>query len=827
MTKVAARVIVALLLLAIGAGPAAGADKGPPRPAPKLPPPHTALVLDGSCITNAANLQINVTNYGFLGSMPRSAFQMSDSPSAQWPAGTGVEYLYAAGIWIGAQVDGVPAVSTGYPDTEFYPPDDPIDVIYRTIEGAKGGRTYPDNPDDDGDGRVDEDWPNGRDDDGDGLIDEDFAQVGKLMYSCSFTDDEPIARARWPEHTPLGLKVRREVYQWGNDIVGVRYAVTNIGQKYLTEPFVGIYADLDAGPRDVPNYYKDDLVGSWFGIKCAPLGDVEVPERIAVVYVHDDDTDGGRTKGYFGIVLLGARLINPLKPYGDDIPLNVNAAAVRIFAGLLPYEDGGEAINDFQRYDLLSSRVVQPDRTIPNDYRVLTSIGPASIYPGYELQFDVAFVAGEGLDAFLTNAASAKRIREGIWFDKDKNPFTGVNGREMAYVGNEQTAQFGISPDACAGVAKVKLPVRDTLWINFDCWEEQRMWNVHECYRGSMTYRDYQTGINGKEAQMLWITNMPPPPPSLRAVPGDNQVSLIWDNMSEIAPDPANMTYDFEGYQVWRADDWRRPLGTTVTSGPSADLWHLLDSRDLVNAIEPNLDLKKPWRQGGYEYEPLMQVADREIILRAFKENLYYDPLGRVPCPPGITEAERDTFEAVARWELGYEGGRRYYTYVDREAKNGLPYFYSVASYEGLYSKGVPIGRGLTNSPYANFVYVVPRNEAAAAAAFNETDVYVVPNPVTRETMAPWTFSPNNADPSGEKLEFRNLPRCRVAIRIYTVSGDLVETLEHDGSSGEGAAPWNLVSRNGQTVASGLYLFSVEPDDGRFRRFIGKFVVIR
>jgi hypothetical protein len=38
---------------------------------------------------------------------------------------------------------------------------------------------------------------------------------------------------------------------------------------------------------------------------------------------------------------------------------------------------------------------------------------------------------------------------------------------------------------------------------------------------------------------------------------------------------------------------------------------------------------------------------------------------------------------------------------------------------------------------------------------------------------------------------------------------------------------WDLVSRNLQDVASGIFLYSVECDDENFDRFIGKFVVIR
>jgi hypothetical protein len=67
----------------------------------------------------------------------------------------------------------------------------------------------------------------------------------------------------------------------------------------------------------------------------------------------------------------------------------------------------------------------------------------------------------------------------------------------------------------------------------------------------------------------------------------------------------------------------------------------------------------------------------------------------------------------------------------------------------------------------------------------------------------------------------------RGTIRIYTLSGDLVEELPFDGRTGVGTIEWDLVSRNGQDVTSGVYLYSVETDDENFKRFIDKFVVIR
>jgi len=55
-----------------------------------------------------------------------------------------------------------------------------------------------------------------------------------------------------------------------------------------------------------------------------------------------------------------------------------------------------------------------------------------------------------------------------------------------------------------------------------------------------------------------------------------------------------------------------------------------------------------------------------------------------------------------------------------------------------------------------------------------------------------------------------------------------VQELEFDGRSGNGTVPWDLVSRNGQDVTSGVYLFAVDTDtNAAFARKIGKFVVIR
>jgi hypothetical protein len=74
------------------------------------------------------------------------------------------------------------------------------------------------------------------------------------------------------------------------------------------------------------------------------------------------------------------------------------------------------------------------------------------------------------------------------------------------------------------------------------------------------------------------------------------------------------------------------------------------------------------------------------------------------------------------------------------------------------------------------------------------------------------------------RIQFTNLPE-HCEIKIYTIAGDLVNTLPHDDAS-HGYADWNLTSSVGQAVASGIYLFTVE-DRTNGKVQIGKFVIIK
>ena len=86
--------------------------------------PNGIFVLDGTFVMNVGEVQINITNWGLIGSTYSLTRPWSDAPSCQWPAGSGNEYLWGAGLWVGGVVLGERLVSSGGFGSELYPLDE-------------------------------------------------------------------------------------------------------------------------------------------------------------------------------------------------------------------------------------------------------------------------------------------------------------------------------------------------------------------------------------------------------------------------------------------------------------------------------------------------------------------------------------------------------------------------------------------------------------------------------------------------------------------------------------------------------------------------------
>ncbi len=101
------------------------------------------------------------------------------------------------------------------------------------------------------------------------------------------------------------------------------------------------------------------------------------------------------------------------------------------------------------------------------------------------------------------------------------------------------------------------------------------------------------------------------------------------------------------------------------------------------------------------------------------------------------------------------------------------------------------------------------------------SDVAVVPNPYPG--AASWEPATQQVGRGERLVYFIHLPSV-CTIRIFTLSGNLVQTLHHQSTLSNGQEPWNLVSQDGMDIAFGIYVYVVE---SQFGKKIGRFAVIK
>ena len=163
--------------------------------------------------------------------------------------------------------------------------------------------------------------------------------------------------------------------------------------------------------------------------------------------------------------------------------------------------------------------------------------------------------------------------------------------------------------------------------------------------------------------------------------------------------------------------------------------------------------------------------------------------------------------------------------------KDGFKYWVALTTYDkGVPEQGV---ESMQSGVLATKVMAIPGPSDQVDAT-----VQVFPNPYKGQAV--W----DGARDREKYIWFVNLP-LRATIRIYTLAGDHVKTLEFDAATYTGAeiqglktsserslampggmCAWDMISQRDQAVATGLYLFSVEDKDtGKSQ--VGKFMIIR
>jgi hypothetical protein len=171
-------------------------------------------------------------------------------------------------------------------------------------------------------------------------------------------------------------------------------------------------------------------------------------------------------------------------------------------------------------------------------------------------------------------------------------------------------------------------------------------------------------------------------------------------------------------------------------------------------------------------------------------------------------------------------GGSNVYSYRDTTVRFGFDYFYCVQTI----SINVP-GYGSISTSEALFKAMTP----TSAPSLTLDNVKVVPNPYIGSAVWNNPIPSLGTSPWEHQLMFINLPEDAV-VRIYTLDGDFIEEVKASDAritgpyetvpdKSGGTAIWNLVTRNNQDAAPGVYLYTVS--SATAGKTTGKFVIIR
>ena len=294
-----------------------------------------------------------------------------------------------------------------------------------------------------------------------------------------------------------------------------------------------------------------------------------------------------------------------------------------------------------------------------------------------------------------------------------------------------------------------------------------------------------QQTYNGESAQH-YVLPAPPRQPRVRADIENQSLVVYWDKVSaEESVDPISKRKLFEGYRIYR-------------SIPGADFLH---NQDLLLNLQLVGDFDRSDDSVGYN-----------------------TGFGQIQLPAPKTFAG-DTNNYWYRFPPAN---------VNVSHLNGWQYVYGVSAYD----QGDPENNRASLESAKSTQRLVPGTPPTSDAS---ASIGVYPNPYY--VHAYWDGG--NAERL-RKVYFYNLP-LHSTITIYTVAGDVVRRIDHDGATygGEdtnwftnfgdrsnppkfagGEHAWDLVSQYDQAIATGLYLFSVKDNDtGAIKT--GKFVVIK
>ena len=779
-------------------------------------------------------MALTITNNGFFGSgyIGSNAFDPETGlpvMSCEYPINSDIEYLWVAGLWIGAVIGRDTLVSTGaegyYYIIEFYPDAGADGAMIRRSSQPFSMHYSPE-----------------------AISEEDIIAV----YTDTFTNTSlvEIDPTDNRPHQPLNIEVTQRTFAWSyayaEDFIIFDFAIRNIGRYPLKQMYIGLVDDADA-------YHLSKAWGqeSWLDDICGYKEVIPSPfwpgyqDTIRVAWVADNDGDpfGG---AYDYASTTGATATRVLRT-SDSLKYSFNWWVTGYSPTLdwgprqvtddKPYRyfgpNFGTPLGDKNKYYMLSTREFDYDQLecavshtdagwLPPDADAdnyadghnsiyLFSFGPYDLAPGEIVPITLAYIGGE-------NFHHNPRAFDNLYTPYNPYPYMSqLNYSDLGY--NATWADwifdnpgYDTDGDSDSGLAR---------WFVNSIGTD----SVYAFYKGD--------GIPDFRGAA------PPPSPRIRVTPGFEKLTIRWNGqVTENFIDIFSGAADFEGYRVYYGEDNR-----------SSDfvLLAAYDRRD-YNRYQFNPTFRR------WEISPLTFTYDTLQIIYGpgFDPDLYTekDPLSpndsRNPDelftyftpqnwnasdlsnPLGIHKIypDSDRDDPTDTTEDGYHRFYEYEFIVDNMPPS-RPVYVSVTAFD--YGSRTHQLSALESSLQANATLAYPLASTEEVEA-NSLGVIVYPNPYRIDGgYARAGYENRDRTRSSERaraIHFANLPNI-CTIRIYTVDGDLVREIKHyrpDAGPDAQHEEWNMLSRNTQAITTGVYLWSVTSSMGDQ---LGKLVIIK
>ena len=439
-------------------------------------------------MTTAGNVRATINNLGLIGNSFRGSFDICDFPSAEFPAGSGVEHLFEGGFWFGAKPNGgTVLVSSGAIDASSGYSPGAAGFEFTSPDASESSKQLYERS---------------------SLFDSPLYNVNAVSHQdfySDFTDRNvkvPGTLIDVQDHTPMNIDVHFESYNWNytfaNFFVILDFTIKNVGTDVLEEAYLGYWAD-----GVIRNTNITAPGGSAFYNK----GGNGYLDSLYLGYEFDAAGDLGFTESYMGIKFLGVEdnfgfhhpdLDTTFKCHYNTWQFRNSSDPLYFF----PNNDGdkyGKMITGLN-FNSGWETAIRPSIKNASNRSTMMSVGPLNpIMPGEEVRIAFAFIF-------------AKKNEDGNP-NSDDTPAQKEN-----FIRNAQWAQTAYNGE-------------DT---NFN---------------GLL---DIDEDKDGDGEITRYILPAPPDIPRVKVVPGDNVIDVYWSDNAEYSIDPISKKQDFEGYKLYK-----------------------------------------------------------------------------------------------------------------------------------------------------------------------------------------------------------------------------------------------------------------------------------